>query len=164
MLQLTQSRALADFFEATVAAGAPAKTASNWMMGEVSRTLNALGIGIERAPLTPQRLAELIALVDRGTISGSMAKAVFERMIASGQSAADIVAAEGLSQIDDEAQLAGLVDEVLARNGDAVAQYRGGRTATFGFLVGQVMKAASGKANPKRVNDLLKKALDRVLY
>ena len=93
-----------------------------------------------------------------------MAKAVLERIIASGQSAADIVAAEGLSQIDDEVQLAGLVDEVLARNGDAVAQYRGGRTATLGFLVGQVMKAASGKANPKRVNDLLKKALDRVLY
>ena len=164
VLQLTQSRALADFFEAAVAAGAPAKIASNWMMGEVSRTLKALGVGIERAPLTPERLAELIALVDRGTISGSMAKAVFDRMIASGQSAADIVAAEGLSQIDDETQLAALVDEVIARNADAVAQYRGGRAATFGFLVGQVMKAASGKANPKRVNDLLKKALDRVLY
>jgi len=164
VLQLTQSRGLADFFEATVAAGSPAKAASNWIMGEVARKLNTLGVGIEHAPITPARLAELIALVDRGTISGSMAKDVFERMITSGRSAADIVAAEGLSQIDDESQLAALVDEVIARNGDAVTQYRGGRTATFGFLVGQVMKAASGKANPKRVNDLLKRALERVLY
>jgi aspartyl-tRNA(Asn)/glutamyl-tRNA(Gln) amidotransferase subunit B len=163
-LQLTQSRALADFFEATVAAGAPAKAASNWIMGEVARKLKALGIGIESAPLTAAHLAELIALVDRGTISGSMAKDVFERMVTSGRGAAEIVASEGLSQIDDESQLVALVDEVIARNGDAVAQYRGGRTATFGFLVGQVMKAASGKANPKRVNDLLKRALDRVLY
>jgi aspartyl-tRNA(Asn)/glutamyl-tRNA(Gln) amidotransferase subunit B len=164
VLQLTQSRALADFFEATVAAGAAAKAASNWIMGEVARKLKTLGIGIEQAPITAARLADLLTLVDRGTISGSIAKDVFERMTASGRSAAEIVAADGLSQIDDESQLVALVDDVIERNGDAVAQYRGGRTATFGFLVGQVMKAASGKANPRRVNDLLKKALDRVLY
>jgi len=164
VLQLTQSRALADYFEATVAAGAPAKAASNWIMGEVARKLKALGLGIESAPVNPGRLAELISLVDRGTISGSTAKDVFERMVVSGRSAADLVAAEGLNQIDDESQLVALVEDVIARHSDAVAQYRGGRTATFGFLVGQVMKAAAGKANPRRVNDLLKKALERVLY
>jgi aspartyl-tRNA(Asn)/glutamyl-tRNA(Gln) amidotransferase subunit B len=80
-------------------------------------------------------------------------------MLASGRSAADIVAAEGLTQIDDEAQIVAMVGDVLARNADAVAQYRGGKSATFGFLVGQVMKAAGGKANPKRVNEILRRAL-----
>ena len=157
--QLTQSRALADYFEATIAAGAPAKPASNWIMGEVARTLKALGRGIEDSPVPPDRLAALIALVDRGTISGSIAKDVFEKMLASGRTADDIVAADGLTQIDDEPQIVALIGEVLGRHADAVAQYRSGRTATLGFLVGQVMKATAGKANPKRVNDLLKKAL-----
>ena len=88
-----------------------------------------------------------------------VAKEVFEKMIASGSTAADIVTAEGLTQIDDESQIVTLIEEVLSRNREAVAQYRSGKTATFGFLVGQVMKAASGKANPQRVNDLLRKAL-----
>jgi aspartyl-tRNA(Asn)/glutamyl-tRNA(Gln) amidotransferase subunit B len=158
-VQLTQSRALADYFESTVAAGAPAKPASNWIMGEVARTLKAVGRGIEESPVPPDRLAALIALVDRGTISGSIAKDVFEKMFASGRTAADIVAAEGLTQIDDESQIVALIGEVLDRHADAVAQYRSGRTATLGFLVGQVMKATAGKANPKRVNDLLKQAL-----
>ena len=158
--QLTQARALADYFEAAVNAGAPAKAASNWIMGELARKLKEQNADIASAPLTPQRLAGLIALIDRGAISGPMAKDVFEKMYASDRTADAIVAAEGLAQIDDESQIAGLVADVLARHGDAVSQYRGGKTTTFGFLVGQVMKAAAGKANPKRVNELLKRALE----
>jgi aspartyl-tRNA(Asn)/glutamyl-tRNA(Gln) amidotransferase subunit B len=158
--QLTQSRAVADYFEAAVAAGAPAKAASNWIMGELARTLNAHGVGIERSPVGADRLAGLIALVEKGTISGSMAKDVFEKMYATGRAAPAIVEAEGLAQIDDESAIAALIGQVVAANADAVAQYRGGKASTFGFLVGQVMKAAKGKANPKRVNELLKQTLD----
>ena len=158
--QLTQSRAAAEFFERTVAAGAPPKSASNWIMGEVARALNESGRDLADPPLSPERLAGLIALVDRGTISGAIAKDVFEKMVGTGRSAEEIVAAEGLTQIDDESEIASLVDRVLAANAAAVAQYRGGRAATFGFLVGQVMKSAGGKANPKRVNELLRRALD----
>ena len=157
--QLTQSRAAAEFFERTVAAGAPPKIAGNWIMGEVARALKESGRDLADPPLSPERLAGLIALVERGTISGAIAKDVFEKMVGSGRSADEIVAAEGLTQIDDESQIAALVQSVLAANPDAVAQYRGGRAATFGFLVGQVMKAAGGKANPKRVNELLRRAL-----
>jgi aspartyl-tRNA(Asn)/glutamyl-tRNA(Gln) amidotransferase subunit B len=159
-VQLTQSRAGADYFEAAVRAGAPAKAASNWIMGELARKLKEQGLDLASSPLGPERLAGLIALIDRGAISGSMAKEVFEKMFAGRQTAEAIVAAEGLAQIDDESQIVGLVADVLARNVDAVAQYRGGKASTFGYLVGQVMKAAGGKANPRRVNEMLKRALE----
>jgi len=157
--QLTESRGLAEYFEAVVKAGAPPKSASNWMMGELARTLKERGLDIAASPVPADRLAGLVALIEAGTISGSMAKGVFEKMLATGRAAGEIVAAEGLTQIDDESQIAALVADVLAKHPDPVAQYRGGKTTTFGFLVGQVMKAAGGKANPKRVNELLKKAL-----
>jgi aspartyl-tRNA(Asn)/glutamyl-tRNA(Gln) amidotransferase subunit B len=157
--QLTQSRAAAEFFEQTVAAGAPPKAASNWMMGELARAMKERGQDLSAPPLAPERLAGLLALVESGKISGAIAKGVFEKMLDTGKAAEAIVAAEGLTQIDDESQIAALVDAVLAGNADAVAQYRAGRAATFGFLVGQVMKAAGGKANPKRVNELLRRAL-----
>ena len=158
--QLTQSRALADYLEAVVAAGAAAKPASNWIMGELARTLKARGVDIAQSPLGADRLAGLIALVEKGAISGSMAKDVFEKMYETGRTAATIVEADGLAQIDDESQIAALIGQVVAANADAVAQYRGGKASTFGFLVGQVMKAARGKANPRRVNELLKQTLD----
>jgi len=158
--QLTQSRALADYFEAVVAAGAAAKPASNWIMGELARTLKTRGVDIAQSPLGADRLAGLIALVEKGAISGSMAKDVFEKMYETGRTAATIVEADGLAQIDDESQIAALIGQVVAANADAVAQYRGGKASTFGFLVGQVMKAARGKANPRRVNELLKQTLD----
>jgi aspartyl-tRNA(Asn)/glutamyl-tRNA(Gln) amidotransferase subunit B len=158
--QLTQSRAQADFFEATIGAGAPAKAASNWIQGELARALKDAGLEIARSPVAPERLAGLLALIDDKTISGAMAKGVFEKMFATGTAAADIVRAEGLAQIDDAAQIAAVIAEVLERERDAVAQYRAGKAATFGFLVGQVMRAAAGKANPKRVNELLRSALE----
>lgn len=158
--QLTQSAAIADYFESAVRAGAAPKAASNWMMGELARALKERNLEIAAAPIAADALAELIALVDRGTISVSIAKGVFEKMLNGGGRAADIVAAEGLTQISDDAALETLVAAVLTANPDAVAQVRAGKTATIGFLVGQVMKAAAGKANPKRVNELLRRAID----
>ena len=161
---LTQAvKGLDAYFEDLIAAGADLKLAKNWLLGSVLAKMNKEGIGDinglrARFPVT--RLTELLALIAKGTISGSIAKGVFDTMFASGRPAAEIVKAEGLTQIDDEPLIAGLVAEVLAKNADAVSQYRGGRTATFGFLVGQVMKAAGGTANPERVNELLRKALE----
>ena len=158
---LTQSAALADYFEQVAAAASNPKAASNWVMGELLRTLNDRGKTIDDVPLTPQALAGLIALIDKGAISSSIAKDVFARMYDSGRAAEDIVAAEGLAQIGDEAALLAIVRDVMGRHADAVAQYRAGKTATFGFLVGQVMKGSGGKGNPKLVNQLLTRELDR---
>jgi aspartyl-tRNA(Asn)/glutamyl-tRNA(Gln) amidotransferase subunit B len=158
--QLTQSRALADYLEAAIRAGAPAKSVSNWMMGELTRALKDSGRDISESPVSPQRLAGLLTLIEKGTISGAIAKGVFEKMFNSARSADEIVSADGLTQIDDEAHIRELIAKVMQANPDAVKGYRAGKTSTFGFLVGQVMKAASGKANPKRVNESLKRALD----
>jgi aspartyl-tRNA(Asn)/glutamyl-tRNA(Gln) amidotransferase subunit B len=157
---LTQSAALSTYFEATAAAAGNPKTASNWIMGEVTRKMNELGIGIESVAITPQALAGLIRLVDSGTISGPIAKDVFEKMYASGRPADEIVATEGLARIDDAGALEVHIAETLRNHEKAVAQYREGKQQTFGFLVGQVIKATGGKANPTLVKELLKKKLD----
>ncbi len=156
---LAQSAELARYFEATTAVAGNAKAASNWIMGELSRKMNELGIGIAEVRVTPEALGELVRLVDDGKISGPTAKDVFETMYETGGSPSAIVDAEGLGQIDDEARLTHLVREVLEQHPGPVAQFRSGKTATLGFLVGQVMKATGGKANPKRVNGLLRDAL-----
>jgi aspartyl-tRNA(Asn)/glutamyl-tRNA(Gln) amidotransferase subunit B len=158
---LTQSPALADFFEATAALVDNPKLASNWVMGELTRKLNDLGIGVEAVGVTPAALAGLIRLVDSGTISGPIAKDVFEKMYGTARAADDIVAAEGLARIDDAAAIEATIREVMQANAKAVAQYREGKQQTFGFLVGQVIKATGGKANPTLVKDLLKKLLDQ---
>ncbi len=157
---LTQSRALGDYFEATAAAAANPKAASNWIMGELTRKMNELGIDVERVAITPDALAGLIRMIEAGTITGPIAKDVFEKMYASGRSAEDIVAAEGLASINDDAALEKAVRDAMAANETAVAQYRAGKQQTFGFLVGQVMKATRGKANPATVNALMKKLLE----
>ncbi len=153
----------ARYFEAVVAAGADPKAAANWMLGDVKRKMNELGIHdlesfARRVP--PARLAELLELVQSGGISGPTAKEVFEKMYATEGSARDIVRDEGLGQIGDRTALLGVVQEVLARHPDPVAQYRGGKKTALGFLTGQVMKATGGKANPRLVNELLRGALD----
>jgi aspartyl-tRNA(Asn)/glutamyl-tRNA(Gln) amidotransferase subunit B len=155
---LTQSSALADYFEKTAAAAGNPKGASNWIMGELSRVMNERGVDV--APVTPEALAGLIRLIDQGTISSAIAKDVFARMVDSGRTAEDIVSGEGLAQIGDESAIVEAIRGVLARHTDTVAQYRGGKQQTFGFLVGQVMKATGGKANPKLANQLLKRELD----
>ena len=158
---LTQSPALAAYFEATAAEAGNPKAASNWIMGELLRKLKDLGVGIEEVGLTPAALGGLIRLVESGTISGPIAKDVFEKMYGSGRAAADIVEAEGLGRIDDESALEATVREVLARHPKAVDQYRAGKGQTFGFLVGQVMKATRGQANPELVNAILRRELER---
>ena len=156
---LTQSMALADYFEKVAAASGNAKAASNWVMGELTRKLNETKDPIESVPLPPDALAQFISLIDKGTITGPVAKDVFEKMYGSGRRAADIVAAEGLARIDDQAAIDAIVAGVLEGHAATVAEYRAGKTKTFGFLVGQVMKATAGKADPARVNESIRRVL-----
>ncbi len=157
---LTQSAGVAAYFEAVVAASnGNAKASSNWVMGEVLRRVKESDQPVEAFPVPAARLGGLVALIDRGTISGAMAKDVFQKMFDSGRTADEIVAAEGLAQIGDAGALAAIVGDVLAANADAVAQFRAGKQQTFGFLVGQVMKASRGKANPQLANQVLRDAL-----
>ena len=156
---LTQS-GLADYFEQVAATAGNAKAASNWVMGELLRTLNDRGTAPADVPLKPEALAGLITLVDKGTISNAIAKDVFPKMYDTGRAAAEIVADEGLAQNSDESAVLDIVRTVIAANADAAAQYRAGSQKTFGFLVGQVMKGSGGKANPKLANQLLKRELD----
>jgi aspartyl-tRNA(Asn)/glutamyl-tRNA(Gln) amidotransferase subunit B len=158
---LTSSAGLADYFEKVAAASANPKAASNWVMGELLRTMKERGAAIEQVPLTPAALAGLIVLIDKGTISSSMAKEVFAKMYDSGRSADEIVSAEGLAQNSDEGALLLIVKHVIAANTATVEQYRSGKTKGFGFLVGEVMKGSGGKANPKLANELLKRELQQ---
>ena len=158
---LTENVGRADYFEAVAAAAGNAKAASNWIMGELLRTMKERGQEESLQPLQAERLAGLIRIIDRGIISSSIGKDVFATMYDSDRSADEIVATEGLAQIGDEAALLEIVRGVVSANPDAAAQYRGGKVQTFGFLVGQVMKASKGKANPKLANELLKKELEK---
>ena len=160
---LTQSVELADYFEKTAQAADNAKAASNWIMGEVSRKMKELGIEVDAVKVGPVALAGLIKLVDAGTISGSAAKTVFERMYESGESAERVVEAEGLTQIDDAETLGTLVTAAIKANPKAVDTYRAGKTRIVGFLVGQVMRETGGKANPQLVHTLVKRALEKAL-
>ena len=157
---LTQSPALTAYFEATAAASGNPKAASNWIMGEALGRLNAAGQTIDEIRITPDALAGLIRLVDSGTIAGPTAKAVFERMFAEGGRAEAIVETEGLAMISDTAAIASLVATTLAAHPKPVAQYRAGKRQTLGFLVGQVVKASGGKADPARVNAEVRRLLD----
>jgi aspartyl-tRNA(Asn)/glutamyl-tRNA(Gln) amidotransferase subunit B len=151
---------LTGLFEETARASGQPRAAFNWVSGEVARRLNELGERFDRQRVTGGALAGLIALVEKGTISASIAKGVLEKMYDTGRTGDDIVAADGLAQIGDEGAILSSVRAVIDRNQDAVAQIRGGKTGTFGFLVGQVMKATGGKANPKLVNELLRRELN----
>ncbi len=156
---ITASRAMADFFEAVLAEYPDAKTVSNWVMGEITRYLNASNMEITQSGLSPAALAELLKLQADGTISGTIAKTVFEEMLATGHRAADIVKEKGLVQISHEPVIASLVDQAIAANPATVSDYRSGKEKALGFLVGQVMKLSGGKANPELVNRLLREKL-----
>ena len=130
-------------------------------MGELLRTMKERSVPIDQVPLTPVALAGLIGLVEKGTISSSIAKDVFEKMYDTGRTADDIVTSEGLAQNSDEGALLAIVRDVIATHGDAAAQFRAGKNQTFGFLVGQVMKGSGGKANPKLANELLRRELQQ---
>lgn len=156
---ITASRAMADYFDATVAAGADAKAAANWLMGELSRHLNAAGREIDDCPVAPGQLAALIDLLAKGTVSGKIAKTVFEEMWASGKDAAVIVKEQGLVQISDEGAVVAVVEKVIAANPQSVADFKAGKERALGFLVGQIMKETKGRANPEVVNKLLRERL-----
>ena len=157
---LTQSKAMAAYFEATAKACGQAKLASNWIMGELSRRLNAGETGIESAPVTAAQLAAMIARIADGTISNNAAKQVFDALWTGESADVDaIIEAKGLKQMNDSGALEKIIDEVIAANADNVAQFRAGKDKAFNALVGQIMKASKGKANPQQVNDLLRAKL-----
>jgi aspartyl-tRNA(Asn)/glutamyl-tRNA(Gln) amidotransferase subunit B len=156
---LTQERDLADYFEAAARASGNAKAASNWVMTEILRKLKEDERPLAASPVAPAALAGLVRLVDSGTISGKIAKDVFERMWATGEEAGAIVEREGLTQLSDETALEAVVADVVAGSPEQAASYRGGKAAALGWFVGQVMKKTEGRANPRRVNELLRKAL-----
>ncbi len=156
---LTASKAVADYFEACVALFPQPKTVSNWVMGELARELNQAGIDAAQSPVTPARLVSLLKLVEGGTVSLKVARDLFPEFYASGKSAEQLVQEKGLTQVSDEGALSGIIDEVLTKNPAQVAQFKEGKQQVLGFLVGQVMKASGGKANPGKVNELLKKKL-----
>ncbi|MBE0576734.1 MAG: Asp-tRNA(Asn)/Glu-tRNA(Gln) amidotransferase subunit GatB [Desulfuromonadales bacterium] len=156
---LAADRALADYFDACVMLAKDAKTCANWIMGDVLRKLKETGESIADVPVSPQLLNGLMARIADNTISGKIAKTVFEKMWQSGQTADQIINAEGLKQVTDTGEIEVLVDEVIAANPDQVAEYLGGKDKLIGFFVGKVMQASQGKANPGMVNQLLKKKL-----
>ncbi len=160
---LTARRDVADYFEAAVAAHSNPKALSNWIMGDILRLVRERKLDdsfvITDWPVAPGALARLVALIDDDTISGKIAKAVFEEMVASGGEPAAIVEKKGLKQVTDTGAIETAIDAVLAASPDKVAEYRSGKDKLFGFFVGQVMKATEGKANPQAVNDLLRAKL-----
>ena len=156
---LTDSKDLADFFDQSLAHYNDAKILANWVMGDFSRLLNAHQCAVSSSPVSPLQLAELLQLIDKGTISGKIGKSVIEEMYTSGKDAGYIIKDKGLAQISDEGALIAVIDQVLAANQQSVEDYRAGKDRALGFLVGQIMKATKGQANPGKVNQLLKEKL-----
>jgi aspartyl-tRNA(Asn)/glutamyl-tRNA(Gln) amidotransferase subunit B len=159
---LTMTRALAEFFDETANLSGQPKAAANWIMGDLMRFMKDSHVDLKNlsdSPIKPRMLADMIVLVEKGTISGKIAKTVMEEMYKTGKSPAAIIEEKGLVQISNSGELEGIVDSVMSKNADAVAQYRSGKQGSLSFLVGQVMKATQGRANPQTVNELLRKRL-----
>jgi len=156
---LTQSPHLVAYFDSCLAAGAEPKACSNWIAGDLLGHLKNKGIPYDRIPVSPENLAGMLRLIKGGAISGKIGKDVLVKMIETGKDAATIVNEEGLTQVSDDSELAGIVDLVLKENSSAVADYMNGKQNAMGFLVGQVMKATRGRANPAKVNAILKEKM-----
>jgi aspartyl-tRNA(Asn)/glutamyl-tRNA(Gln) amidotransferase subunit B len=159
---ITMSKDLSDFFDAAVQTGADAKSVSNWIMGDVIGHLNATQQELKDIKLTPEGLGQLIKLIEKGTISNKIAKTVFKEMVETGKSPEKIVEEKGLVQISDEGAIKQMVEEVVANNPQAVEDFKAGKEKAIGALVGQVMKASKGKANPGLVNQLLRDVLSKL--
>lgn len=159
---LTATKEMADFFEATVALGADAKQASNWLMGEVSGYMNKHLKELAELNITPEGLAKMIQLIEDGTISSKIAKTVVTELIENGGDPEQIVKEKGLVQISDEGQLREIIQQVLAENEQSVADYKAGKKKALGFLVGQIMKATKGQANPQMANKLLVEEIEKL--
>ena len=158
--QLTAERPLAEWYEASVKCGADPRAAANWTKGELLRRLNEQNHSIEECPIKPEQLASLLKLIDDGIISGKIAKNVFDEMYSSGKDPVDIVKEKGLVQISDTSELETTISGLIEKHPAEVERYRGGDKKLMGFFVGQIMKETQGKANPKVVNELLRKALE----
>jgi aspartyl-tRNA(Asn)/glutamyl-tRNA(Gln) amidotransferase subunit B len=156
---ITLTRAMSHYYEVVAAASGDPRTAANWVVGELAGALNGAGKSVEESPVKAEHLGELVGLIAKGELSGKLAKEVFAKMFAGSEAPSVIIEREGLKQISDSGALEKIIDDVLAQNPKQVEQYRGGKTTVIGFLVGQVMKASRGQANPGAVNDLLKKKL-----
>jgi len=156
---LTATRGLADYFETTVRAGAPGKSAANWIQTELLRRLNAAGLEIDKSPIAPAALAEVIALVEKGDVTATSGKAIFAKVFETGRSAAEIAAADGHRQIQDTGEIERACRDVIEKNPEQAAKFRAGNEGVFKFLVGQVMRATKGQANPQAVNDTLRRLL-----
>ena len=156
---LTLTRETGDYFEAAVAVSGDGRSTANWVTGDLMGLLKAAGKEIAESPIKPAHLGELVALINKGELSGKLAKEILPKMFQTGDSPSVIMDREGLRQISDAAALEKIVADVLAANPKQVEQYKAGKIAVAGFLVGQVMKASRGQANPAAVNEVLKKAL-----
>ena len=156
---LTATRSLADYFEAVAKAGAPAKAAANWLSVELLRRLRDAGKEISQCPVEPSALAELLTRIEKGDITAASGKKVFAAMFETGKRPADIIAAEGLAQITDTAAIEKIARELVVKNPDNVRKYRSGNEGVFKFFVGQVMRETRGQANPRVVNEILKRVL-----
>ncbi|HSW39109.1 MAG TPA: Asp-tRNA(Asn)/Glu-tRNA(Gln) amidotransferase subunit GatB [Acidobacteriota bacterium] len=159
-LQLTATRAAADYYETCAKASRNPRAAANWIMGDLAFALKSSGATMDNCPISPFDLAALIQKIDSGEISGKIAKQVFEEMRISGGKPADIINRTGLAQVSDETSLEPLIDVIIAGNRKQLEEYRSGKTRVIGFFVGLVMKETGGRANPQMVNELLKKKLD----
>ncbi|MGH9627485.1 MAG: Asp-tRNA(Asn)/Glu-tRNA(Gln) amidotransferase subunit GatB, partial [Bryobacteraceae bacterium] len=156
---LTSTRASSDYFEKAAAIAGDSRLTANWVMGDLSALLKAQGKDFGDSPVDPERLGELVGMIVKQEISGKLAKEIFPKMCATGDSARAIMDREGLRQISDSGALERIIDEVLKANPKQVEQYKGGKTTVLGYLVGQVMKASKGQANPASVNDMLRAKL-----
>ena len=156
---LTATREVAEYFEASVKLFPQPKTVSNWVMGELTRELNNTGTAIGASPVSPEQLATLLRMVEQGTVSLKVARDIFPELYRTGKAPEQIVKENGLTQMSDAGALSKIIDEVLASHPAQVAQFKQGKQQVLGFLVGQVMKASGGKANPGKVNELLQQKL-----
>ena len=158
---LAADKDLANFFEAVVKVSNSPKLSANWIMGELSAELNNENLSINESKITSNQLGQLILRIEDGTISGKIAKEIFEKLWSSGNEVDEIIQGEGLEQVTDDKEIESMIDKVINNNPEQLEQYRSGKDRLFGFFVGQVMKASQGKANPKQVNDILRKKLEK---
>ena len=159
---LAADKDLADFFEAVLKVSNSPKLSANWIMGELSAELNNENLSINESKITSNQLGQLILRIEDGTISGKIAKEIFEKLWSSDNEVDEIIQGEGLEQVTDDKEIESMIDKVINNNPEQLEQYRSGKDRLFGFFVGQVMKASQGKANPKQVNDILRKKLDLI--
>ena len=158
---LAADKDLANFFEAVVKVSNSPKLSANWIMGELSAELNNENLSINESKITSNQLGQLILRIEDGTISGKIAKEIFEKLWSSDNEVDEIIHDEGLEQVTDDKEIESMIDKVINNNPEQLEQYRSGKDRLFGFFVGQVMKASQGKANPKQVNDILRKKLEK---